>query len=138
MVKKNTCVFISGKGSNLNKIILNSRSYVFPINIKLIISNKKDAGGLKIAKKFSIPYMVVNKKTRYPEKKILNELKKRKISLLLLAGYMRILSKRFIKSFGNTILNIHPSLLPKFKGLDTFKRVLNSKEKKNWLYSSFC
>ena len=69
MVKKNTCVFISGKGSNLNKIILNSRSYVFPINIKLIISNKKDAGGLKIAKKFSIPYMVINKKTRYAEKK---------------------------------------------------------------------
>ena len=130
MVKKNTCVFISGKGSNLKKIILSSRSYVFPINIKLIVSNNKNAAGLKIARKFAIPYIVISNKTSCSEEKILKELKKYKITILLLAGYMRILSKKFIKNFGNIILNIHPSLLPKFKGLDTFKRVLESKEKK--------
>ena len=64
MVKKNTCVFISGKGTNLKKLILNSRSYVFPINIKLIISNNKNAEGLKIARKFAIPYFVINNKKR--------------------------------------------------------------------------
>ena len=129
MVKINTCVFISGKGTNLKKLILNSRSYVFPINIKLIISNNKNAEGLKIARKFAIPYFVINNKKRFSDEKVLNELKKREISLLLLAGYMRILSKKFIKDFGKMILNIHPSLLPKFKGLDTFQRVLKSKEK---------
>ncbi len=130
MVKKNTCVFISGKGTNLKKLILNSRSYVFPINIKLIISNNDKAEGLNFAKKYSIPYYVINKKTRFSERLLLNELKNKKISLILLAGYMKILSKRFIKNFGKTILNIHPSLLPKFKGLNTFARVLKAKEKK--------
>jgi formyltetrahydrofolate-dependent phosphoribosylglycinamide formyltransferase len=130
MVKKNTCVFISGQGSNLKNLIIRSRDNNFPINIKLIITNKKNAYGIIFAKKNSIPYLVVNTKLRNYENKILQILKKNKISLICLAGYMKIISKEFIKKFGKKIINIHPSLLPKFKGLDTFARVLKNNEKK--------
>ena len=131
MVKKiKSCVFISGNGSNLNSLIKNSRDYNFPIKIELIITNNKEAKGLNLAKKYNIPFKVFsydNKKNF--ERNSLNEIKKRKIRFLCLAGFMKILSKNFIKNFGYQIINIHPSLLPKFKGLNTHKRVLKSKEK---------
>ena len=130
MVKVNTCVFISGNGSNLKKLILNSNKYNFPIKIKLVISNNKNAKGLKFAKKWSIPYFIINNNQNLLENKLLIKLKNKKIKLILLAGYMKILSKRFIRKFGKSIINIHPSLLPKFKGLNTFKRILIKKEKK--------
>ena len=130
MVKKNTCIFISGRGSNLKNLIMRSRDNFFPINIKLIITDNKDALGINHAKKNSIPYVIVNTKLRNYENKILLNLKKKRISFICLSGYMRIISKDFIKRFGNKIINIHPSLLPKFKGLDTFKRVLKNNEKK--------
>ena len=131
MVKKvKTCVFISGKGSNLNSIIKSSREYNFPIKITLIISNNVKAIGLNYAKKFNIPYKFFSSKNINDfERKSLNELKKRKIKFLCLAGFMKILSKNFIKNFGYKIVNIHPSLLPKFKGVNTHKRVLNASEK---------
>ena len=131
MVKKiKSCVFISGNGSNLNSLIKNSRDYNFPIKIELIITNNKKAKGLNFAKKYDIPFKIFsydNKKNF--ERNSLNEIKKRKIRFLCLAGFMKILSKNFIKNFGYQIINIHPSLLPKFKGLNTHKRVLKSKEK---------
>ena len=130
MVKINTCVFISGKGSNLRRLILNSKKYNFPIKIKLVVCNNKSAEGLILAKKWRIPYLILNSKQSLSENKILIKLKTHKIDLILLAGYMKILSKRFIRSFGKSIINIHPSLLPKFKGLNTFERVLKKKEKK--------
>tara|TARA_Y100001958_G_C21242247_1_gene570502 strand:+ start:2737 stop:3294 length:558 start_codon:yes stop_codon:yes gene_type:complete len=130
MVKVNTCVFISGNGSNLKKLILNSNKYNFPIKIRLVISNNKNAKGLKFAKKWSIPYFIINNNQNLLENKLLIKLKNKKIKLILLAGYMKILSKRFIRKFGKSIINIHPSLLPKFKGLNTFKRILIKKEKK--------
>ena len=130
MVKRNTCVFISGQGSNLKNLITRSRDNTFPINIKLIISNNKNAKGLDYAKKYSIPYFFINKKLRNFEYKMLKILNEKKISLICLAGYMRVLSKNFINNFGKKIINIHPSLLPKFKGLDTFVRVLKNNEKK--------
>ena len=74
--------------------------------------------------------MVVNLKLRNHNNKILQILKDKKISLICLAGYMKIISSNFIKSFGKKIINIHPSLLPKFKGLNTFSRVLKNSEKK--------
>ena len=130
MVKRiKSCVFISGNGSNLNSLIKNSRNYNFPIKIELIITNNKEAKGLNYAKKYNIPFKVFsydNKKNF--ERNSLNEIKKRKIRFLCLAGFMKILSKNFIKNFGYQIINIHPSLLPKFKGLNTHKRVLKSKE----------
>ena len=130
MVKKNTCVFISGKGSNLKNLILRSRDKSFPINIKLIITNNKNANGIIHAKKNSIPYIVINTKLRNYENILLQILKKNKISFICLAGYMKIISKNFIEKFGKKIINIHPSLLPKFKGLDIFSRVIKNKEKK--------
>ena len=130
MVKKNTCVFISGKGTNLKNLINRSRDSTFPINIKLIITNNKNARGIIFAKKNSIPYMIINSRLRNYENKILTVLKKNKISFICLAGYMKIISKSFIREFGNKIINIHPSLLPKFKGLNTFKRILKSEEVK--------
>ena len=131
MVKKiNACVFISGTGSNLKSIIMNSRDYNFPIAVKLIISNNKYAYGLNYAKKYNIPYKYINSRNKYLfERNCLNELKKNKIKFLCLAGFMKILSKDFIKNFNNKIINIHPSLLPKFKGLNTFKKALLNNEK---------
>ena len=130
MVKKRrACIFISGTGTNLRSIIKNSRDYNFPININLIITNKKSAMGIKYAKKFNIPYLVIDKYKEKFEKYALKELRDKKIKLLCLAGFMKILSKTFVRNFNGNIINIHPSLLPKFKGLNTFKRVLSSKEK---------
>ena len=138
MVKKNVCVFISGQGSNLNNLIRRSRDANFPINIKLIITNKKNAKGIILAKKNSIPYLVINTNLRNYENNVLKSLKRNRISLICLAGYMKIISKNFINKFGKKIINIHPSLLPKFKGLNTFARILKNNEKKNWLYSTLC
>ena len=131
MVNKiKACVFISGNGSNLKSIIKNSRDYNFPIKIELIISNNIKANGLKIAKKYSIPYKYFSSKNKKLfEKNSLFEIKKRNIKFLCLAGFMKVLSNNFIKSFHHKIINIHPSLLPKYKGLDTHERVLKNKEK---------
>ena len=131
MVKKvKSCVFISGDGTNLYSILKSSRNYSFPITIELIISNNINAKGLIYAKKYDIPFKIFNSSDQKVfEKKCLVELKKKKISFLCLAGFMKILSNNFIKSFGYKIINIHPSLLPKFKGLNTHKRVLIKKEK---------
>jgi len=130
MVKKNACVFISGYGSNLRALIRNSRNHNFPINISLVICNNADAKGILHAKKNSIPYLIINTKKRNFETIILKEIKKYRISLICLAGYMKIISKNFINNCGKKIINIHPSLLPKFKGLHTFQKVLKNNEKK--------
>ena len=128
--KVRSCVFISGKGSNLKSIIKSSRAYNFPIRVELIISNNKNAKGLVIAKKYSIPYKFFSTKNQKKfERNCLFEIKKKKIKFLCLAGFMKVLSSNFIKSFGFKIINIHPSLLPKYKGLDTHKKVLKNKEK---------
>ena len=130
MVKKNACIFISGKGSNLKNLITRSRDYNFPISVKLVVSDKKKALGIFYAKKNSIPFLLIDTKSRNYENKLLEYLKKYKISLICLAGYMKILSKKFLRNYGKKVINIHPSLLPKFKGLNTFSKVLKNKEKK--------
>jgi phosphoribosylglycinamide formyltransferase-1 len=129
MVKKNACVFISGTGSNLKALIQNSREYNFPINISCIVSSSKKANGLNFARIYKIPYYILNFNNHLSLEIILKILKEKKISLICLAGYMKILKKNFLKKFCGQIINIHPSLLPKYKGLDTFKRVLKFKEK---------
>ena len=129
MVKKNACVFISGTGTNLKALIKNSREYNFPINIKCIISSTKKASGLNYARKYKIPYYILNLNNQLNLETTLLKLKENKVSLVCLAGYMKILKKKFFIKFNGTVINIHPSLLPKYKGLDTFKRVLESKEK---------
>ena len=131
MVKKiKSCIFISGNGSNLKSLIKNSRDYNFPIKIELIISNNINAGGLQLAKKYSIPFKFFPSDNQKKfERKCLFEIKKRKIKFLCLAGFMKILSSNFIRTFHHKIINIHPSLLPKYKGINTHRRVLKSKEK---------
>jgi len=129
MVKKNACVFISGSGTNLKALIKSSRNYNFPINIKYIVSNTKKATGLRFARLYKIPYVLINLKNNLKTEQLFKELKKHNISIICLAGYMKVLKKKFIQRFKNKIINIHPSLLPKHKGLDTFNRVLKAKEK---------
>ena len=128
--KKNSCVFISGNGSNLKSLIKSSRDYNFPIKIQLIISDNENAKGLCFARQYSIPYKFFpsDNKEKF-ERNSLFEIKKRKIKFLCLAGFMQILSNNFIKSFSYKIVNIHPSLLPKYKGLNTHRRVLKSRDK---------
>ena len=128
MVKKNTCIFISGNGSNLKNLILSSRSSNFPIKISLIICNNTNANGIIYAKKYNIPYIFINTKFKNYENKIFYYLKKYKISFICLAGYMKIVSNKLIKKYQRKIINVHPSLLPKFKGLNTFARILKNKE----------
>ena len=128
--KIDTAVFISGSGSNLNSIIKNSLKKNFPIKISLVISNNKNAYGINYAKNNKIKFKIINSKKMINfESKTLIILKKNNIKLICLAGFMKILSDKFIKNFKYKILNIHPSLLPKYKGLNTHKRVLENKEK---------
>ena len=128
--KIKTAVFISGKGSNLRSPIKFSKLHKSPISINLIITNNKLAEGLKYGVIFKIQNKIIqfiNKDVA--EKKILYELKKNKIELICLAGFMKIISKNFIKNFKGKILNIHPSLLPKYKGLNTHQRAIKNKDK---------
>ena len=128
--KINTAVFISGTGSNLRNLIKFSKLKKSPIKIKLIISNNEKAKGLIYSKKNKIKSLVYNFKSKYDaEEKILNNLRKARINFICLAGFMKILSKNFIKKFNGQIINIHPSLLPKYKGLNTHQRVLRNHEK---------
>ncbi|MBD1171400.1 phosphoribosylglycinamide formyltransferase [Pelagibacterales bacterium SAG-MED04] len=129
--KKLKCaVFISGTGSNLKSLIQFAKKKNSPISIELIISDNPKAKGLKFGKIFKISKKVFNYKNKIiAEKKIISEINNEKIKLICLAGFMRILSKNFIKRFKGKILNIHPSLLPKYKGLNTHKRVLSNNEK---------
>ncbi len=128
--KTNTAVFISGRGSNLKSLINFSKNKKSPIKIKLVVSNNSKAKGLKLSKKNKIENFLINFKNKsYAESKVLKVLKNKKIELICLAGFMKILSKAFIKKFKGEILNIHPSLLPKYKGLNTHLRVIRNKEK---------
>ena len=128
--KVNTAVFISGTGSNLKSLIKFSLLKKSPIKINLIVSSNIKAKGLEYAKLYKIKKKTYNfKNTSFSEKVLLEDLEINKINLICLAGFMIILSKNFIKKFNGKILNIHPSLLPKYKGLNTHERVIKNKEK---------
>ena len=128
--KIKTAVFISGRGSNLKSLIKFANLKKSPIQIKLILSTNNRAKGLSFARKHNIKYKTFKfeDKTR-DEMNVLKYLNKNEISLICLAGFMKILSINFIKKFNGKILNIHPSLLPSYKGLNTHQRVIKSKEK---------
>ena len=128
--KTKTAVFISGKGSNLENLIKFSKKKISPISINLIISNTSYAKGLKYSKKYNIQKKVIFfKNKKLAEKKIFKILFKKNINLICLAGFMKILSKNFIKKFKGKIINIHPSLLPKYKGLNTHKKAIENNDK---------
>ena len=128
--KIKTAVFISGTGSNLKNLIKFSLLKKSPIKVSFIVSNNIKAKGLNFAKKYKIKKKTYNfKNKKLSENLILEDLKKNKINLICLAGFMKILSENFIKKFEGNILNIHPSLLPKYKGLNTHKRVIENNER---------
>ena len=130
--KKKICcaVLISGRGTNLRSIFKFSKKKYSRLKIKLVVSDRSTAKGLIFAKKQKINTKIINYENKInAEKKIILHLKKNKIDLICLALFMKILSKNFIKNFKNKIINIHPSLLPKYKGLNTHQRAIESQEK---------
>ena len=127
--KIKTAVFISGTGSNLKNLIKFSKTKISPILIKLIVSSSKKAKGLKYSTQYNIEKKIVNFNNNFAENKILNYINKKNIKFICLAGFIKVLSKNFIRKFKGKIVNIHPSLLPKYKGLNTHKRALKNKEK---------
>ena len=128
--KTNIAVFISGTGTNFKNLIQYSLKKQSKFKIKLVVSNNLNAKGLEYAKKFKIKKKIINyKNLTNSEIHILNDLNKENINIICLAGFMRILTANFIKKFKGKIINIHPSLLPKYKGLNTHQRALDNKEK---------
>jgi phosphoribosylglycinamide formyltransferase 1 len=128
--KINAAVFISGNGTNLNSIIKKSKKKNFPIKVCLVISNNKNAPGLLYAKKNNIAFKTVSSLNMNKfEKYSLKYLQDNKIKIICLAGFMKILSKKFINAFKFKIINIHPSLLPKYKGTNTHSKVIKNKDK---------
>ena len=128
--KIKTAVFISGTGSNLKNLINFSKTKKSPISIDLIISNIIKAKGLRYGNQYKIKKKILNfKNNKIAEKKLLNLLKQNKIQFICLAGFMKILSSKFIKQFNGKIINIHPSLLPRYKGLNTHSRAIQNKDK---------
>ena len=124
-------ILISGNGSNLQSLIDNARK--IDLEICSVISNKEDAFGLKRAKRANIMTHFVDpslfKSREGFDKQLITIIEELDISLIVLAGYMRILSSAFINHFSGKILNIHPSLLPKYPGLNTHRKVIDAKEK---------
>ena len=128
--KIKTAVFISGTGSNLKNLKKFSKKRNSPISIDLIVSNSSRSKGLKYADQFKIKKKIFNfDHVTNTERKILIQLNKYEINFICLAGFMKILSKNFIKKFKGKIINIHPSLLPKYKGLNTHERAIKNKDK---------
>lgn len=125
-------ILLSGNGSNLQAIIDNIKIGELKADIKIVISNKKEAFGLKRAEENGIKnFFVDHKKFESREafdEKLSKIIKKENVDLVVLAGFMRILGSGFIRNFQSKIINIHPSLLPKYPGLNTHKKVLENRD----------
>ena len=122
-------VFASGRGSNFQSIIDHIKSGETPAEVKLLISDRQQAGALKRAEHENVEHVFIDPvhfetKADY-EKELIGLLKNAGVELIVLAGYMRILSPLFVKEFKNQIINIHPSLLPAFKGLAAQKQAVD-------------
>ena len=128
--KIKVAVFISGRGTNLKNLFYFSKKKNSKIQICIVISNKKYAKGLSFVKKNNINFEIYTFKDQLKDElKVLQILKRKNIKIICLAGFMKILSREFIKRFKGKIINIHPSLLPKYKGLNTHDRAINNNEK---------
>ena len=128
--KKNTAILISGRGSNLRSLVRYSKTKKSLIRIVLVVSNNLNAKGLDYADRSKINNVVIKYSNRKSfEDRLLKLLKRNNVDLICLAGFMKILSGSFIRKFNKPILNIHPSLLPKYKGLNTHNRAIQNKDK---------
>jgi phosphoribosylglycinamide formyltransferase-1 len=129
MTRKRVAILISGRGSNMVALIVAAKAPDYPAEIALVISNRPDAAGLERARAEKIPTAVVDH-TRYGkdreafERALEAELEAHRIELVCLAGFMRLLSPWLVERWRGRMLNIHPALLPAFKGLDTHRRAL--------------
>ncbi|MBQ4875533.1 MAG: phosphoribosylglycinamide formyltransferase [Rickettsiaceae bacterium H1] len=122
--KQEIAVFISGRGSNLGNLINECKKFSYPAKIECVISSKNAARGIEIAEKQNIPVFILQKKDYEDDlNKILNFFN---IKIICLAGFMKILSSKFVKTWKNKIINIHPSLLPSFKGLKAQQQALDA------------
>jgi phosphoribosylglycinamide formyltransferase-1 len=126
-------ILISGRGSNMVAIVEAVKSGEIPDSqVSIVVSDKADAQGLEKAKERGVETVVIERKGRRREEhdaEIIAELQSRGVELVCLAGYMRLLSPDFVRAFENRIVNIHPSLLPAYPGLDVHERVLAAGEK---------
>lgn len=131
MSRKRVAVLISGRGSNMTALIEAAKDPAYPADIALVLSNRADAAGLARAKAESIPAAVVDhtafgKDRAAFERALQAELEKHRIDLVCLAGFMRLLTPWFVRRWEGRLINIHPALLPAFKGLNTHQRALEA------------
>jgi phosphoribosylglycinamide formyltransferase 1 len=131
LIRKRVAVLISGRGSNMAALIAAAKAADYPVEIALVLSNRPDAGGLATAQAESITTAIVDH-TKFGKDRAAFEhamqdvLERHKIEFVCLAGFMRLLTPSFAERWHERMLNIHPALLPAFKGLDTHKRALEA------------
>ncbi|MET0867623.1 MAG: phosphoribosylglycinamide formyltransferase [Pseudorhodoplanes sp.] len=136
MARKRTAILISGRGSNMTALIEAANDKSFPAEIVLVVSNVPNAGGLQRAAAAGIATEIVDH-TRFPkdregfERAVQGVLEKHRIEIVCLAGFMRILTAWFVSRWTGRLLNIHPALLPAFKGLDTHRRAIDGGAKEH-------
>ena len=135
VAKTKTAILISGRGTNMSALIAASKTDDYPAEINLVISNRPDAEGLKVANSRDIKAVALDHKlfkSRRSFDKALHELlKEHNIEFVVCAGFMRILGKEIVRNWSGRMINIHPSLLPKYKGLDTHQRAIDARDKKH-------
>jgi phosphoribosylglycinamide formyltransferase 1 len=136
MSKKRVAVLISGRGSNMTALIEAAKAKDYPAQIVLVVSNRPDAAGLARAREAAITTAVIDHRTfgddrEAFERALDEELRKYRIEIICLAGFMRLLTAWFITRWSGRILNIHPALLPQFKGLHTHRRALEAGAKQH-------
>jgi phosphoribosylglycinamide formyltransferase-1 len=134
--KKRVAVLISGRGSNMTALIEAAQAEDYPAEIALVVSNRPDAAGLARAREAAIATAVIDhqpfgKDREAFERALDDELRQHRIDIVCLAGFMRLLTALFIGRWRGRILNIHPALLPEFKGLDTHRRALEAGVKRH-------
>ena len=133
--KLSLAILLSGNGTNFQAIVDSIDNGQLKAVIKVVISNNKDAFGLKRARNHNIKNLCINHKDfadrESYDQKLMETIEQEHVDFIVLAGFMRILGSDFVKNFPNKIINIHPSLLPKYPGLNTHKKVLENKDKEH-------
>ncbi len=131
--KLKLAIFISGRGSNMRSIMTACEDKDYPAEVAIVLSNRSDSKGLELAKQADIPTEIVDHKAYKSredfEDEIQERLEKYDIDLIVLAGFMRILTPRLVEQWPDKIINIHPSLLPNYKGLNTHQRAIKDGKK---------
>ena len=133
--KLSLAILLSGNGTNFQAIVDSINNGQLKAVIKVVISNNKDAFGLKRARNHNIKNLCIDHKDfadrESYDQKLMETIEQENVDFIVLAGFMRILGSNFVKNFPNKIINIHPSLLPKYPGLNTHKKVLENKDKEH-------